>query len=560
MLDAAEAHLEAGRVAEAIDAFRALLSANPDNGFLRARVAEAYRRAGNLERAFHHFQKAATLFIRASDLPTAIKMFEAANYISPNEPEVLFRWAECLEQLGRFEALQPILRQLVEAAGASGDRRRVWALERLVALAPDDIELSVARASALGEAGRIIEAADAWRRLSPTLGQSRQDWVSMIIRAGQRAMNRADIGTTLAHVLMANRRHRDALTLLIPFYDDYSDHVDVLKTVVEALEGVEAWDKALTARLELLAAMDKRRLRGPALEMVAQLLRSHPTAPEVLRLCANTCQSFGLTGEASRLRFQLCQLHERRAEPEARDRVLSALLRDDPRHEGGLAMAIAVLTAAGRADEAVMLSHQLADVRGLGAADLPDVEVVEALAEPVAPTKPMTPRTMTPVDPTHRGESEYAWDDASALSLGDDDVLFSRTDQESRPAEVPSPPPDESHETRPESLSPPARPAPVSAAWPDDNATLTPSSVAPPTSHLGASPVHLDPMGHHPIALDASPTVNIPRASRLPPLDDAHDTDSEGLFIDERPTRIDMKPFGTATPALRSARSKNGIG
>ena len=364
MLDAAESHMQAGRVAEAIDTFRALLSADPDNGALRGRVAEAYRRAGNVERAFHHFNKAATLFIRRSDLPEAIRMLEAANRISPNEPDILFRWAECLEQTGTIEGLHPILLQLIGVATAPGDRRRLWALDRLVQLEPDNFDLAISRAAVLCEVGRIDEGVPAWRHVSATLGRSRQDWAAMIARSAERCRARPDYATQLAHILLANRRPREALALLVPFYEEFPDDPDILETVIQALEGVDAREKILPARVDLLRAQIRRRLRGPALEGVAQLLRQHPTDPDVLTVCAEACRQFGLDSEGSRLRFQLCQLHDRRGDAEARDEVLTALLRDDPTHESALTMAIDVLKVAGRTEEARALMLQLGRVRG----------------------------------------------------------------------------------------------------------------------------------------------------------------------------------------------------
>ena len=432
MLDAAEAHLQAGRFAEAIGAFRALLSANPDNGVLRGRVAEAYRIAGNVERAFHHFHKAATLCVRANDLTGAIRMLEAANGVSPNEPEVLFRWAECLEQLGRVEGLRPLLYQLIGVAGASGDRRRLWALDRLVVLEPSNLELAVARAAAMAEAGRIQESVAAWQALAATLGRCRLDWVGPISATARRAVGRPDYATILAQILLMNRRPRDALALLVPFYDEHPDDVDILQVVTGALEAMEAWDRVLAARLELLRAQVKRRLRSQALEAVAYLLRTYPTDAPVLQDCATACETFGLNGEASRLRYQLCQLHDRRGEAALRDQVLTQLLEADPRHEGALAMAAAVLQTAGRTTEARLLLERLDDVRAgdpsRGPVSASSLSVwtgaVQTADAPVADTAPLEN------DADDIGSWDGGmWADASAVSLSDADVLASRTDQ-----------------------------------------------------------------------------------------------------------------------------------
>ncbi|MEM7679192.1 MAG: tetratricopeptide repeat protein, partial [Myxococcota bacterium] len=362
MFDAAESHLREGRVAEAIEAFRALLSTDPDNGVLRGRVAEAYRQAGNVERAFHHFHKAAGLFIRADDLPGAVEMFEAADHLSPNEPDVLFRWAECVEQLDRINDLKPILIQLVASARASGDRRRLWALDRLAAIDPNNIDWAVARAHAMAEAGRLAEAVECWRRISADLDQCSQDWMRMLQNTGHQSLICPDYASVLAQVFLTNQQPREGLALLVPFYDEYPDNLEILETVIECLEDMQSWDRLRSAQLELLRGQTKRQMRGTALQNVAQLLRAYPTDPGVLRTCANTCQTFSLQQEAARLRFQLCQLHHRRDELDARDDVLTELLRDDPRHVGGLRLAISVLQDGGRLEEAKALFVQLKEV------------------------------------------------------------------------------------------------------------------------------------------------------------------------------------------------------
>ncbi len=444
MSDTAETHLQAGRVAEAIETFRGLLGTDPDNAVLRGRVAEAYWRAGNVERAFHHFQKAASLFIRFNDLPSAVRMLDLANRVSPNEPDILFRWAECLESLGQDRGLRPILGQLVQVARAQGDRRRLWALDRLVNLEPHNLELAVTRAAALAESGRLSEAVQSWRRLSPNLPRSHQDWPELIALTARYAKARPDCGAVLAQVLLTHQRAREALALLVPFYDEYPDHVEVLEAVVQALEMMEAGERVIFARLELLRIQTDRRLRPAALDGVAQLLRRYPTEPDVLRQCAETCKVFGLTSESSRLQYQLCQLHDRRNEPDTRDRVLAELLRDSPNHQGGLELAIAILAAAGRHNEAEALSQRLVKtgegpVSTNGEAFDPDITMpprangIQTKTATIATMAEMATtlgNTQSASDTTapENGRSESLWSDPSAVQLVDEDVIFSEPD------------------------------------------------------------------------------------------------------------------------------------
>src|SRR5687767_12997302 len=175
--------LRKGKYAQAIEVLRELLSTKPENGELRARVGEAYRLAGNLERAFHHFNKGAHILQRAGDIMGACRMLKSANTVSPNEPDILFRMAECLKSLESHADLDAVLHQLIGVARGSGDRRRLWALEELSQRHPKDLELLVQYAAALGEAGRIDDAVTAWKRVSAHVEARGVDFVPMLRKA-----------------------------------------------------------------------------------------------------------------------------------------------------------------------------------------------------------------------------------------------------------------------------------------------------------------------------------------------------------------------------------------
>src|SRR5687768_3095139 len=167
------------RYSDAIEHYRAVLSVDPDNAIARARCGEAYRLTGNKERAFHHYNKAAALYQRVTDFGSALRMLQLANSVSPNEPDILFRMAECMRYLQDMHNFEPVLRQLVQVARGSGDRRRLWALEELCARHPDDLDLAVRRAETLTEAGRIDDAVNAWKVVSANLDQRSGEFVAM---------------------------------------------------------------------------------------------------------------------------------------------------------------------------------------------------------------------------------------------------------------------------------------------------------------------------------------------------------------------------------------------
>ncbi len=354
--------LRKGKYPQAIELLRALLGAQPENGELRAKVAEAYRLSGNLERAFHHFNRGAQVFQRAGDLPGACRMLKAANSVSPNEPDILYRMAECLKLLDSQIELDLVLKQLITVARGVGDRRRLWALEQLCSRYPKDIELAVQHASALGETGRIDDAVTAWKRVSAHLEVLGIDFVPMLKKAAEIAAERADVGVDLAEVLLIARHPRDALAVLVPFYEKFPDDIGVLGALVRALEQLGAIDKVIPARIELIKTRVKRGHRELAFQEVSRLMEVAPDDPLALEVSAHTFGAFGFRGDASALWRRLAKLHERLGRVAERNRAILMLLKINPDDPEALALGARWLSEAGHEREASALRLRLNEI------------------------------------------------------------------------------------------------------------------------------------------------------------------------------------------------------
>jgi tetratricopeptide (TPR) repeat protein len=402
-LEQAEELLKKQRYAEAIERFRALLSSDPDNAELRARCGEAYRLAGNTDRAFHHFNKAAALHARGGDAMKALRLLHAANAVSPGEPDILFRMAECLKAIGDHASLELMLRQLVGIARGSGDRRRLWALEELAARHPEDLDIAVRRAEALTEAGRVQEAVHAWKQVSARLDQRGIDFVPMIQRAAAIAPDRADVGVDLASVLLANRRPREALVLLVPFYEKFPDDIGILEVLLGALETLGATDKIIPARIELIKARAKRGLREHAIREIAILLESAPDDASALEVSAHAYSAFGDTAEALSLWKRLMNLYDRTGRRFERDRAVLTVLKANPDDEEALTLGSRALREAARVEEAVVLETRLAALRKLRAKNVVPTKSTSApsmLPPPAIADAPRPKRAFADFDAT----------------------------------------------------------------------------------------------------------------------------------------------------------------
>jgi tetratricopeptide (TPR) repeat protein len=381
--------------AEAIERLRALLSEDPENAELRARTAEAYRQAGNLDRAFHHFQRAAAIATRSGDAALAARMLRAADATHPNQPEILFRLAESLKILGQSAELEPVLRRLVQAATGTGDRRRLWALEELAtARAPDrDVVLHLAQAHA--EAGRIDEAIQVWRRSGLAPRDVGPESVSMLQQLAAFAPDRPEPGVELTATLLSFGRPREALALLVPYYERFPDHVGVLEALLLALTELGAAEKLLPARLELLKARTRVGQRSAALNDVRDLLSLAPAEPAVIEVCAHATAAFGLTAEASQLWLQLARLQEARGQRVERDRAVLLMLKASADNTEGLEFAARVLREGGKTEQAAALERRLA-------------ALLAARASPATPMSRSAPSSAARRESDHPGLADGA--------------------------------------------------------------------------------------------------------------------------------------------------------
>ncbi len=431
-LEQAEELMRKARFPEAIERFRSLLSSDPENPAVRARCGEAYRLTGNNERAFHHYNKAAAIYLRAQDPSSALRMLQFANAVSPNEPEVLFRIAECLKALGETHNMEPILRQIVAVAKGTGDRRRMWALDELAARHPDDLDIWIRRAEALAEAGRIDDAVHAWKKMSAWLDSRGVDFVPMLQRAASIAPDRTDVGVDLAQILLTNHRAREALILLVPFYEKFPDDVGVLDALLRSLEALNATDKITPARIELIKARAKRGIKDGTLREIAVLLQAAPDDVPALEVCAHAYSAFNETQLAIQVWRKLAHLCDRQQKKFERDRAILMLLKANPDDEDALTLGARALREAARNEEAQVLENRLGMIRRMRAkgADGP-----RSTRSPgthgsagrgpddrpkTSKSTPGIPPASTPILPKKRLSS------GATYSLSDSDVISSR--------------------------------------------------------------------------------------------------------------------------------------
>lgn len=394
-LEEAAEHAKRGRWAKAIEAYRLALAEEPDNAELRVVLADAYRRTKNDERAFHHYHRAAMLLLSKGDPGRAAAALLEANAITPGAPDVLWRLCEALKALGRGDDLVPYLVALIRAASAPGDRRRLWALEELFLLHPDDLSVAQQRAEALAEADRIDDAVLAYKKLAARLGQREAELVQVLFRAAKIAEGRADLGADLAGVLLAHGRAKDALAVIVGFYEKQPDDVAVLETLVRTLEALGATEKAVAARIELVKT---RAAQGSRAQVVAEIDALWAVAPEDPVALEVSAHALALVREPARAQDvwrRLLRVAERRGLRAERDRAIVAVLKANPDDEEALELGIQMHASAARFQEADTLRQRLGAVRALKRRSL--VPAPAALSPAPLPKRTSTPPESAPM-------------------------------------------------------------------------------------------------------------------------------------------------------------------
>lgn len=351
----AERLLQTGRHELAIERFRGLLAESPSPE-LRGRLAEAYRLSGKVDRAFHHFDQAARSFSGMGHHAEAVKLLQKADALFPGQAEVLFRWARSLVEVNDDpEALREVCEQLVQAAGAPGDRRRLWALGRLA-----DGALSKPGAfrrwiEGLLAAGRDEEAAAA------------------LIRRRRQALPGADLLEALTDQVSAQPALRlaladrqldagdpeRALEWLEPLIDERPGSLPARELMVRIRQALGKPGPRRAALAELARALVRAHLPERA-EPLLEVLSPDPNLElELVEAVAHLWEDVGRPAAAGPLWTRLLQSSPATGPTDDTDRAILGLLKTAPDYAPGLQAAARYLRGTNRITEAEGLERRL---------------------------------------------------------------------------------------------------------------------------------------------------------------------------------------------------------
>lgn len=360
---AAERLLKSGSAKKAVDRFRALLAQRPEDPELRGRLAVAYQLAGNADRAFHHFSQSARTLVALGDDARAAHLLEQADAVAPNEPEVLFRLAGCLERMGREDALLACCERLDRAASRAGDRRQLWALERLARAHPHDAELALRQARLLTESGQGPAAAAAWSRLLALPPYDRPP--NLFDELERAAEELPELSLAVAEHLLEDGEPAAALRRLAPLRSA-SPSAATLTLAARCLHALQDAAGLREVRFELAQKLTSEGHAREALKVVSSILELNRSDTGALELGGQLAAHLGDTERGARMWARYVHVQHEAGHTRERDRGILNLLRFAPEDPRALRVAANALAASGRHAEAEALGRRISNLESKG--------------------------------------------------------------------------------------------------------------------------------------------------------------------------------------------------
>ncbi len=350
--------LETGDYASAIDGFRKQLADSPHDPMLRGKLGEAYRISGDMERAFYHFDQTARSLFNLGQSESAVDFLRRADCVLPDQPEILYRLAQCYERLEQTSELLESCERLEHCAQADGDRRRLWALERLVAHQPDAPERSMDLAKLYLRFRRVEKAAQVIHQAITAIHAANRSLEPITSQLETMAPTYPALQEPLAYIDLHTVGPQAALTRLSKLPNPIRQTIEALELTLQCYEALGQNSAIRTTQLQLLSALVEH---GRAQEAVplADIIVPKTDQLDALELAARVYSATNHHSKAGPLwRQVLLAYHEHRDVPN-RERVLVECLRSAPDAVESLQAAVFVLKNSGRAPQAATLERRL---------------------------------------------------------------------------------------------------------------------------------------------------------------------------------------------------------
>jgi pilus assembly protein FimV len=228
-IEAAQKHLNQGRVSQAIVEYQNILRHEPKDQVTLMTIGDLYVRQGETFQALEYFERLAQLFLNDGFVSKAIAIYKKIAKLAPEEIKPLERLAELYAQQGVMSEARPLYLHLAEVhLKANRHKQAVALLRTLLQAEPDNLRVQT----------RLAE-------LYHAMGQD-QEAVETHLRGAQRLIEREDTAEAqkfIESALKLDPTHSGALALKARALAAKGNGAEALK-LLESLPHLEAGSEA----------------------------------------------------------------------------------------------------------------------------------------------------------------------------------------------------------------------------------------------------------------------------------------------------------------------------
>ena len=216
-VEAAQKHLNQGRIAQAIVEYQQILRHDPKDQITLMTVGDLYVRMGETFQALEYFEKLAQHFLNDGFVTKAIAIYKKIAKLAPEETRPLERLAELYVQQGILSEARPLYLQLAEAhLRANRHQQAITLLRALLEAEPENLRVQTRLAELYQTLGQPKEAADTLARAAGRMLERGEhaEAEKLADRALRIEATHAEALAIKARALAARGKHGEAIKLL----------------------------------------------------------------------------------------------------------------------------------------------------------------------------------------------------------------------------------------------------------------------------------------------------------------------------------------------------------
>lgn len=252
-LQAAQRFVAKGEFDKAIREFQSLVENEPGDIPSWLMLADSLHRAGELDQAIERWVHAAELHLHAGDVPQALGVFRQILDLAPERYDVHLRTAQAFEQVRRTPEAVALYERVASVYLRSGNTREALQLyERVADLAPRDVSKRLRLAELYSRERRVDEAVQHFELGAGVLWQAGKP--QEYIRVAERLLYHRPLDHVLHQLVRAYLelgQPRRALMKLNELLQRQSGDPEGLELLAETFVQLGKVDKAVSVVIEL---------------------------------------------------------------------------------------------------------------------------------------------------------------------------------------------------------------------------------------------------------------------------------------------------------------------